>query len=84
MGLEKKYQKIQDGEKLKFTYLKLPNHFKEDVISYPSRIPPEFNLDKYIDYDVQFDKAFLDPIKVILDSIGWSAEKKSSLEDFFS
>jgi DNA polymerase elongation subunit (family B) len=83
MGLEKKYQKIQDGEKLKFTYLKLPNHFKEDVISYPSRIPPEFGLDKYIDYDLQFDKAFLDPIKVILDCMGWKAEKTNSLEDFF-
>ena len=83
MGLEKKYQAIQDGEKLKFTYLKLPNHFKEDVISYPSRIPPEFGLDKYIDYDLQFDKAFLDPIKVILDCMGWKAEQTNSLEAFF-
>ena len=83
LGLEKKYQKIQEGEKLKFTYLKLPNHFKEDVISYPSRIPPEFGLDEYINYDVQFDKAFLEPIKVILDCMGWRTEKTNSLEDFF-
>ena len=83
MKLEKKYPMIQEGEKLKFTYLKLPNHFKEDVISYPSRIPPEFGLDKYIDYDVQFDKAFLEPIKVILDCMGWKTEKSNSLEDFF-
>jgi hypothetical protein len=83
MGLEKKYPLIQDGEKLKFTYLKLPNHFKEDVISYPSRIPPEFGLDKYINYDLQFDKAFLVPIKVFLDCMGWKAEKTNSLEDFF-
>ena len=83
MGLEKKYPKIQEGEKLKFTYLKLPNHFKEDVISYPSRIPPEFGLDKYIDYDVQFDKAFLEPIRIILNCMGWKTEKTNSLEDFF-
>jgi hypothetical protein len=83
MNLDKKYQMIQEGEKLKFTYLKLPNHFKEDVISYPSRIPPEFGLDKYIDYDLQFDKAFLEPIKVIMDCMGWSAEKTNTLEDFF-
>jgi DNA polymerase elongation subunit (family B) len=83
MGLDKKYPKIQDGEKLKFTYLKLPNHFKEDVISYPSRIPPEFGLDNYINYDLQFDKAFLEPIKVILNCMGWKTEKSSSLEDFF-
>jgi len=82
--LTKKYPLIQEGEKLKFTYLKMPNPFKSDVISYPSRLPPEFNLDKYIDYDVQFEKAFLEPIKVILDCIGWSAEKTNSLEDFFN
>jgi DNA polymerase elongation subunit (family B) len=83
-NVEKKYQRIQDGDKIKFTYLKLPNPFRDTVVSFPSVIPPEFGLDKYIDYDVQFDKAFLEPIKVILDCIGWSAEKKSSLEDFFS
>ena len=83
MGLDKKYQKIQEGEKIKFTYLKLPNHFKEDVVSFPSRIPKEFGLDDYIDYDVQFDKAFLEPIKVILNCMGWKAEKTNSLMDFF-
>jgi DNA polymerase elongation subunit (family B) len=83
MGLEKKYPKIQEGEKIKFTYLKLPNHFKEDVVSFPSRIPKEFGLDEVIDYDVQFDKAFLEPIKVILNCMGWKTEKTNSLEDFF-
>ena len=84
LGLEKKYQKIQEGEKLKFTYLKMPNHFKEDVISFPARIPKEFGLDEYIDYDLQFDKAFLEPIRIILDCMNWKAEKSNSLEDFFS
>lgn len=83
MDLTKKYPLIQEGEKLKFTYLKMPNHFKNDVISFPSRIPKEFELDKYIDYDVQFDKAFLEPIKVILDAMKWKTEKGNSLEDFF-
>ena len=82
--LEKKYQKIQEGEKIKFTYLKMPNPMKEDVISFPTRIPKEFKLDDYIDYDVQFEKAFLEPIKIILDCMKWKAEKLSSLEDFFS
>ena len=81
--LEKKYPRIQEGEKIKFTYLKMPNHFKSDVISYPSRLPKEFGLDNYIDYDVQFDKAFLEPIRVILDCMQWQAEKTNSLMDFF-
>jgi hypothetical protein len=62
----------------------MPNHFKDTVISFPSRIPKEFELDRYIDYDVQFDKAFLEPIRVILDCMKWKVEKNNSLEDFFS
>jgi DNA polymerase elongation subunit (family B) len=83
-NLTKKYPLIQEGEKLKFTYLKLPNPFRDMVISYPSRLPPEFELQQYIDYDTQFEKSYLEPIKVILDCMGWQAEKTSSLEDFFS
>ena len=84
MDLTKKYPMIQEGEKLKYSYLKMPNPFKDTVISFPSRLPKEFDLHKYIDYDTQFDKCFLEPIKVILDCINWKTEKVSSLEDFFS
>jgi DNA polymerase elongation subunit (family B) len=84
LELTKKYPLIQEGEKIKFTYLKLPNPFKDTVISYPSRLPAEFELDKYVDYELQFNKAFLDPIKVILDCMKWQVEKTNSLEDFFS
>ncbi len=84
MNLTKKYPMIQEGEKIKFTYLKMPNHFKDTVISYPGRLPKEFGLDNYIDYDVQFEKSFLEPIKVILDCMKWSAEKTNSLDAFFS
>jgi DNA polymerase elongation subunit (family B) len=82
--LTNKYPLIQEGEKLKFTYLKMPNPFKDMVISYPGRIPKEFNLNEYIDYDTQFEKAFLEPIKVILDCMGWQPEKTNTLDSFFS
>jgi DNA polymerase elongation subunit (family B) len=81
--LTKKYPMIQEGEKLKFTYLKKPNPIGDTVISYPTRLPPEFKLDGYIDYDVQFEKAFLEPVKIILDSIGWKTEKTNTLDNFF-
>jgi len=83
-GLDKKYPLIQEGEKVKFTYLKMPNPFKDMVVSYPGRLPKEFELQNYIDYDTQFSKAFLEPIKVVLDCMGWKTEKVSSLEDFFA
>lgn len=83
LKLENKYPMIQEGEKVKFTYMKQPNPFKDSVISYPGRLPKEFGLQNYIDYDMQFQKAFLDPIKIILDCMGWSIEKRNSLESFF-
>jgi len=82
--LEKKYEFIKEGEKLKFTYLKTPNPIRDSVISYPTRLPKEFGLHEYVDYDLQFSKTFIEPIQVILDCIGWTAEKSSSLEDFFN
>jgi hypothetical protein len=82
-GLDKKYPLINDGEKIKFSYLKTPNPFKETVISFPVTLPKEFDLQKYIDYDMQFEKAFVEPIKVVLDCMNWNIEKQSTLEDFF-
>jgi DNA polymerase elongation subunit (family B) len=82
-NLVNKYPLIQEGEKLKFTYLKTPNPFRDMVVSFPTRLPKEFALQEYIDYETQFDKTFLDPIKLILDCIGWETEKQYTLESFF-
>jgi len=84
MNLTNKYPLIQEGEKLKFTYLKVPNHFKDTVISFPGRIPKEFNLEEFIDYETQFQKAFIEPIQVVLDCLNWKTEKSFSLDSFFS
>jgi DNA polymerase elongation subunit (family B) len=81
--LEKQYPLIQEGEKLKFIYLKMPNTIKDSVISFPQRLPKEFELQQFIDYDSQFEKAFVEPIRVVLDCMGWKTEKQNSLEDFF-
>jgi DNA polymerase elongation subunit (family B) len=82
-GLTKKYPLINEGEKIKFSYLKVPNPFKDMVISFPVKLPEEFDLGRYIDYDMQFEKAFLEPIKVVLDCMNWHIDKQSTLEDFF-
>ena len=82
-NLTNKYPSIKEGEKLKFTYLKTPNPFKDMVVSFPTRLPKEFDLQEYIDYETQFEKTFIDPIQIILTCIGWNTEKKSTLEDFF-
>ena len=78
-----KYPLIQEGEKVKFLYLRRPNKINENVISFFQTLPKEFGLDKYIDFDIQFQKSFLDPLQVIMDTINWKAEKIATLEDLF-
>ena len=81
--LDNKYSLIQNGEKIKFCYLKKPNTLHENVISFIQEFPKELDIDKYVDYDLQFEKSFLEPLKTILDSIGWNIEKQNTLESFF-
>jgi DNA polymerase elongation subunit (family B) len=82
--LTNKYSLIQNGEKIKFCYLKKPNIIHENIISFIQEFPKELDLDKYIDYDLQFEKSFVEPLKAILDAIGWNVEKTVNLELFFS
>lgn len=83
-GLDKKFETIQSGDKVKFLYLKTPNPIRENVISVPGLLPKQLGLNEYIDYELQFDKVFLSPIQSILDAVGWSAEKVNTIEDFFT
>jgi DNA polymerase elongation subunit (family B) len=82
--LTNKYSLIGNGEKVKFLYLKKPNIIQENVLSFIQDFPNELGLDKYIDYDLQFEKSFVEPLKAILDAIGWNIEKTVNLELFFT
>jgi len=81
--LTNKYSLINNGEKVKYLFLKKPNIIQENVISFIQEFPKELALDKYIDYELQFEKSFLDPLKSILDTIGWNVEKTVNLDLFF-
>ena len=81
--LQHKYPFIQEGEKIKFIYLKTPNPLHENCISFFNTIPPEMNLDKYVDFQLQFEKSFLEPLKNVLNCVGWTHEKKVTLGSFF-
>jgi hypothetical protein len=82
--LDNKYSLINNGEKVKFCYLKLPNPIHENVLSFIQEFPKELELNNYVDYDLQFEKSFLEPLKAILNAIGWNVEKTATLEAFFT
>ena len=82
-SLETKYETIYNGEKIKFCYLRTPNKINENIIAFLTILPDEFELRKYIDYDTQFDKALIEPIRKIFDAIGWRVEPMATLEKFY-
>jgi len=84
LKLDKTYDLIKDGDKVKFCYMKMPNPLNENVLAIASVLPSEFEIDRYIDYKTQFEKAFLDPLRSILDVIGWQDEDRPTLEKFFT
>ena len=82
-GIENKHQRIQEGEKIKFMYLKTPNPIHENCISFFTEIPDEFGIQKYVDYQTQYEKSFLEPLKNVLECVGWTHEHKITLGAFF-
>lgn len=83
LKLTKKYQLIQEGEKIKFVYLKQPNIFNNNTLAFLSGLPKQLDAEQYIDYDLQFQKSFLEPLDIILSSIDWHTEKVESIDSFF-
>ena len=81
--IEHKHQLIQEGEKIKFMYLKTPNPLHENCISFFGDVPKEFGIEKYVDYQTQFEKSFLEPLKNVLQCIGWTHQKTVSIGSFF-
>ena len=82
--LTHKYPLIQEGEKVKYVMLNTPNKINENVVSFFQTLPPELGLNGSIDYNLQFTKSFLQPLQVILDTLGWDAEKVNTLEALWS
>jgi DNA polymerase elongation subunit (family B) len=83
LGLSDKYELIGEGNKMKFVYLKTPNPIRENIIGFIDKLPPEFGLHQYIDYDTMFEKVYTDPLETIIKTLGWSLEDHASLEDMF-
>ncbi len=85
--LSNKYPYIQEGDKIKFINLKQPNIYQCSAISFMTKLPKELDLHKSVDYDVQFEKSFIEPLNFILQKINWLVDRsygtQGSLEDFF-
>ena len=86
--LSHKYPIIQDGDKIKYLELRQPNPIGCNVISFMTKVPKELDIMKYIDYDSQYEKSFVDPLSFITNNIGWKIDRsygqQTTLEDFFN
>ena len=82
--LDMKYPVISEGDKIKYVYLKEPNTLRENVIAFSSKLPPEFDFHHYVDYEMMFEKAFIEPLNTVAESIGWKPRPVATLEDLFS
>jgi len=87
-NLDKKYELIQEGDKIKFLHLKEPNLYTSTAISFMTKLPKELDFKSIIDYDAQFTKSFVDPLKFITTKILWKIDDsygtQGTLEDFFT
>ena len=81
--LEHKYPLIRGGDKVRFLYLKVPNPIRENTIAFVDKLPKELGLHEYVDYDLQFEKTFIKPFKIIMDAIKWNIKPVANLEAFF-
>lgn len=83
LNLTTQYQLISDGDKIKYVYVEKPNPFHEDVISFSSELPKEFDLHRYIDYNKQFNKVFVKAVENIITALGWTINTSATLDEFF-
>mgnify|MGYP000663300177 FL=1 len=85
--LQGKYPFIQEGDKIKFLHMKIPNIYQSTSISFMTKLPEELNLHSIVDYDMQFEKSFVEPLKFITSMIQWQIDgsygTQGTLEDFF-
>ena len=81
--LQKKFNYVHEGDKIKFCYMKLPNPLRENVFAVPQVLPNELGLQEYVDYEKQFEKTFKEPLNHLCEVVGWSLDKRYTLDDFF-
>ena len=83
-NITNKYESIGEGDKIRFLYLRTPNTFKENCIGFIGKIPGEFQLTSFVDYDTMWDKSFIEPLNGIIEGMGWSTSPQATLAGLFS
>jgi len=87
LNIDKEVAAIKENDKIKFVFVKVPNPYgmggRDAVIGFINKPPKQFNLEKYIDRQKQFEKTFNEPLDNIIQAIGWSISQKVTLESFF-
>ena len=81
--ITQKYEKIEEGNKIKFLYLNERNPLRQNCMAFMSKLPKEFELHRFVDYDMMFQKTFIEPLQSIIEGLNWTTEPQSSLDSLF-
>jgi len=85
--LQDKYPIIQNGDKVRFLHLQQPNIYQSSAFSFITSMPKELDIFGKKDYDTQFDKSFVEPLRFITTKINWwiddSYGTQGTLDGFF-
>ena len=86
-NLSNKYPYIQEGDKVRFLHMKEPNIYQASAFSFITTLPRELDIMDKIDYDMQFEKSFAEPLRFIAEKAKWLIDSsygtQGTLEDFF-
>ncbi|NBO99112.1 MAG: hypothetical protein EBU90_03160 [Proteobacteria bacterium] len=86
LKIDKKYEKISSGDKIRYFYVKQPNRYGISAIAYKYYYPEEFAQIFEPDHDMMFDKIMFSAIERFYDSVDWAIQKPGEVTqcDLFS
>ena len=74
-GIDRKYEKIASGDKIRYFYVRKPNRYGISVIGYKYYYPKEFVEIFEPDYELMFEKIIFSTIERFYEAVNWTLKR---------
>lgn len=74
-NIDKKYEKIASGDKIRYFYVKQPNRYGINAIAYKYYYPDEFAAIFEPDLDMMFEKILFSAVERFYEAVNWNLKK---------